>query len=515
MARRTEIELTSTRNDGTWTWRAAGAREPRGTVEGTLLPGGAQVGDVLRAELEDFIDGVQVVSVSPPKPSRPEPERIELLGSPAGEPAIRAPRSGSRKDREPRRRRDGRKSRQSHDGAPDTDGGRDGAARAGRSARPRGDRRSGAETQRERQQVEQKPKPRRLRPAKVHRTALLDSLPAEQRPIAEQLLQGGIPAVRQAIQKQNDELRAEGKPEVKADSLLQIAENLRPRVLAAIWRDRADAALARVDDLDLRDLRSIVNAADDATRDPDARAVASQLRDALTARVEKEQAAWIAEIAENINEGRVVRALRLSSRPPKAGSPLPADVANRLVAAAGAALTSDTPPQRWATVLDALAYSPIRRRVVPESLPTQVDPDLRSTIARLTNRLPEMAHIFDISPEEASEADAKGDRRRARGRRGRGSGATASEDASSHADIATDAGSGDAGSGDAGSGAAGSGDDAATGTVAGEGSQPAELDAAGSAGDSSDRSSAATDAGADAGSAEDSAAKVGAMAAEE
>lgn len=464
MARRTEIELTSTRTDGTWTWRAAGAREPRGTVEATLLPEGVQVGDVLRAELEDFIDGVQVVSVAPPKPSRPEPERIELLGSPADEAAVRTrTRSGPRKDRESRRRRDGRKPRPSQDGAPDTGGGRDGAARAGRGARPAGDRRSGAETQRERQQVESKPKPRRLRPAKVHRTALLDSLPAEQRPIAEQLLQGGIPAVRQAIQKQNDELRAEGKPEVKADSLLQIAESLRPRVAAALWRDRADAALARVDDLDLRDLRSIVNAADDAARDPDARAVASQLRDALAARVEKEQAAWIAEIAENIAEGRVVRALRLSSRPPKAGSPLPADVANRLVDAAGAAMTSDTPPQRWATVLDALAYSPIRRRVVPESLPARLDPDVRSTLARLANRLPEMAHIFDVAPEEASDEAATGDRRRGRGRRGRGSRPTAPEGASagSRADTAGDSREG---------GAAGAESGAAAGAGSAEGS---------------------------------------------
>jgi hypothetical protein len=495
MARRIEIELTSSRADGTWTWRAAGAREPRGTVEGALLPEGTKVGDVLRADLEDFIDGVQVVSVSPPKAARAEPERIELLGPPSDEPAVRTRgRSASRKDREPRRRRDGRKPRQARDGVQDTDAGRPDAARAGRPPRrrderprsPDGGRRQGAPS-------EHKPKPRRLRPAKVHRTALLESLPAEERPIAEQLLKGGIPAVRHAIQKQNDELRAQGKPEVKADSLLQIAERLRPRVLAAIWRDRADAALAHVDDLDLRDLRSIVNAADDAARDPDARAVAAQLRDALAARVEKEQAAWIAEIAENINEGRVVRALRLSSRPPKAGSPLPADVANRLVAAAGAALTSDTPAQRWATVLDALAYSPIRRRVVPESLPAQLDPDLRTTVARLANRLPEMAHIFDVSPEDAPDADARPGRRGGRGRRGRASRTTASEGTGSDADTANVAGDDNVATAEVATGA----------TVAGEGADAAAANSAD--GDSVD----------DTGRDDDSAPKVGAVASED
>ncbi len=57
MSRRIDIELTSSRDDGSWTWRAAGAREPRGTLEGALVPGGAQVGDVLRAEIDGYLDG--------------------------------------------------------------------------------------------------------------------------------------------------------------------------------------------------------------------------------------------------------------------------------------------------------------------------------------------------------------------------------------------------------------------------------------------------------------------------
>ena len=149
-------------------------------------------------------------------------------------------------------------------------------------------------------------------------------MPAEQRPIAEQLLIGGIPAVRQAIDKQNEELRTAGKPEVKPDSLLRVAEDLRPRALAAVWRDRAEAAIASVDDLDLRDLRSVVNAAGDAGRDEEARALAAQLREALASRVEKEHAAWLADLAETVKAGRVVRALRLSSRPPRPAPPSPA-----------------------------------------------------------------------------------------------------------------------------------------------------------------------------------------------
>ncbi len=82
MARRIEIELTSARPDGSWTWRAAGAREPRGVLDGGLLPGGAKAGDVLRAEAEFEIEGITIVSVLAPKESsRADPQRIEIIGS--------------------------------------------------------------------------------------------------------------------------------------------------------------------------------------------------------------------------------------------------------------------------------------------------------------------------------------------------------------------------------------------------------------------------------------------------
>ena len=67
MARRMDIELTSSRDDGTWTWRAAGAKEPRGVVDEKLLGAGAHVGDVLRVEAEFGLDGISVTAVLPPK----------------------------------------------------------------------------------------------------------------------------------------------------------------------------------------------------------------------------------------------------------------------------------------------------------------------------------------------------------------------------------------------------------------------------------------------------------------
>ena len=67
MSRRIEIELTSERGDGSWTWRAAGAREPRGIVDGAIVPSGSKVNDVVRADVEADLDGTRVLSILPPK----------------------------------------------------------------------------------------------------------------------------------------------------------------------------------------------------------------------------------------------------------------------------------------------------------------------------------------------------------------------------------------------------------------------------------------------------------------
>lgn len=410
MSRRIDIELTSERLDGSWTWRAAGAKQPKGELDGGLLFAGAKVGDVVRADADFDIDGISVTAVLPPKGARPEPERLEIIGTPKKlEPVTttlakrgkgeRGGRDGGgrrdrgeRGDRGPRGDRGDRGDRgpRSGDGRPDRDrrerkprGESDGAKRPPRPPRP---------------EVEAKPKPKRLKAGRTHRNAVLADLPPEQRPVAEQVLKGGIPAVRQAVQKQNEAAEAEGKPPVKAEPLVALAEQMLPRLRSAEWRDKAEAALADIDELDLRDLRSVIVAADTGARDDESRALAEQLRTALNRRVEQEHAAWLAEIASNLAEGRSVRALRLSSRPPKAGAPLPSDMAARLADATAASLTSEVTQDRWATVLDALAFSPVRLNVVPESLPAVPSDDLLKEVARLATQIPQIAAVFGVEP---------------------------------------------------------------------------------------------------------------------
>jgi hypothetical protein len=419
MSRRIELELTSARPDGTWTWRAAGAREPRGTLEGSLLPGSAKVGDVLRADVDTDLDGIAVVAVLPPKGARKEPERLELVGGgiefqPVTQTLV-AKRDRPRRERRDSER-DGGERRPRREGHDRPAGGRP-SDRRERSDRPRRESETGSSAPpRERRppraerparpprppvpEVPARPKPKRLRPVRTHRNALLAELPPEQRPIAEQLLRGGIPAVRQAIDEQNTQLRAEGKPEIHANGVLALAEDLLPKVRVTEWLDRAEGALHDLDELDLRDLRSVVVSSDDpaVARDESTRELAARLKDGLANRQDKEHQDWLADIAAALGVGRAVRALRLSSRPPKAGVRFPADLGAQLAQAAAASLTADASSDRWVAVLEALAYSPVHAAVTPEAVPANVTDELRATVTRLAGLVPQIAALFGIEP---------------------------------------------------------------------------------------------------------------------
>ncbi len=412
---RIEIELTSASEDGSWTWRAAGAREPRGVLDGSILPEGASVGDQFRVETEQDLDGIHVLAVLPPKEKSSRTGLLELLPTEERfEPVVqhRAPggREADRGRRGPRRERGERGERRDRRDGPDRR--RDGApaerARGERGDRPhergdRGERPERREPRRSRPhftpppEVPQRPKPKRLRPGKAHRTAVLESLPEEQRPVAELALQG-LAAVRQRLREDNARLRTEGKPEMPEAAVMKMAEDLLPRLRVADWLDRAEAAKRQLDHLDLRDLRSVVAASEDplVARDESTRALAVELKESLLAKQEEELALWLSDVEAALDVGRVVRALRLSSQPPKAGVPFPPALAHRLGEATTAALSPSDAPERWIAVLEAAAFSPVRTHVTPASQPEQVNDDLRATVKRLGPLLPQVAAIFGI-----------------------------------------------------------------------------------------------------------------------
>jgi hypothetical protein len=427
MSRRIDIELTSDRGDGTWTWRAAGAQKPRGTVESALVPDGAKVGDVLRAQAEMDIEGVTITSLGSTQTRvRTEPERIEIVGSGRRDDeqlvtTQLAPKGrGDRGDRDRRPRRDGDRPGGDRDRRPRPGGDRPGGDRPDGDRRPRGDRPDGdRRPRRDGERTEggarrsgprhpappalpERPKPKRLRPGRVHRKAVLADLPAEQQPIAEEVLRGGMPAVRQAIDAQNEKRAADGEAPINSAELLKLAESILPRLRTAEWRDRAEAAIADGDQLDLRDLRSVVVASDAAARDDETRELASQLRAKLDERVVAEQALWLEDLQLALDAGRIVRALRVSSRPPKAGTMLSPDLRLALTGGANAALTEEATPDRWAAVLDAIAFSPVRTEVAPVSQPAVPSEELLAVIKKYASRVPKVAIAFGIEGTKAA-----------------------------------------------------------------------------------------------------------------
>ncbi len=248
-------------------------------------------------------------------------------------------------------------------------------------------------------ELPQRPKPKRLRPGKAHRSAVLDALPEEQRPIAELALLG-LAAVRQRLRDDNQKLLAEGKAPMPEASVLKMAEELLPRLRVAEWLDRAEAARDQIEHLDLRDLRSVVASSDDpmVARDETTRQLAGELKAALATKQEQELQLWFGDIDAALRVGRVIRALRLSSQPPKAGVPFPTELAQRLTEGANTSLTPADGAERWCAVLEAAAFSPIRTHVAPSGPPATVADELRTTVTRLAPALPQVAAMFGIEP---------------------------------------------------------------------------------------------------------------------
>lgn len=398
MSRRIKIELTSKQPDGNFTWRAAGAQQPKGVVAASVVPSGVSVNDIVQAEVESDLDGNRVLSITAPKAKAERTGLLELIPSDKPFEAVtqqlrkKGPRDGDKR-RGPRRDKGEGPRGERRDGDKRREGGE------GRSERPR---RPFFETPPE---LPQRPKAKRIRPQRVNVDAVLAELPEAQRAIAEKVLNGGVPAVRAAVEEQNKKAVAEGREKVPADGLIQIAENLLPRLRVAEWRDKAIAAEAVIEDVDLRDLRGIVVSADQLVAiDEPTRALVAKMKQALVVRQETETKNWLEDVAAATSVGRVVRALRLSSQPPKAGHPFPAPLAQQLADATVAGLTVDAPAERWIALLEAAAFSPVHNKVLPASAPTVVTEDLTKTVTRLAPLMPQIAALFGIAVDPKARA---------------------------------------------------------------------------------------------------------------
>jgi hypothetical protein len=223
---------------------------------------------------------------------------------------------------------------------------------------------------------------------------MLAALRPEQIPVAEQLLRGGLQAVRQAIDAQNAAAKSSGKPPASAEGLLAMAEVLLPTVRLADWKDRAAVATTLGKEYRLRELRAVVAASRTVSLDEEGRAMAKALRESLEQRSAALREEWLARVNNALSDGRIQQALEASIRPPEPGTRCPAELAVRLAAAAGEAMTADLPPEEWMGLLDTVVASPVRRTVKPVGIP---DDEVAQQAARhAAGSVPALAKLLGL-----------------------------------------------------------------------------------------------------------------------
>jgi len=415
MSRRIEIEITSL-NGEVATWRAAGAKLPKGVLNVALVPGGPVIGNVYRADIEQYMEGIEVLSVMAPKtasPIDPRHERIELIPSAKQGPDVvvtYAPKGrggarreggrddGPRRDRPPRR--DGAEGRpRPSDGTkrptsrPDAKE-RSGASGASGERGPRGPRTERGGRPERGGRTDRHGGPSQPPVTTTHRNALLATLSPEQLPVAEQLLRGGMPAVRAAVAEQNKNASAQGRPTIDAGTIDRIAEDLLGRTNLAMWKDRAAGAIGAGRELRLRDLRAVVTSAKTVSLDDEARAQLKELQAALTARLDHLRTQWNEKLEAAIGSSNVKEALTLVARPPDMSTRVSADIAAKVVAITSAALTAELDPTTWKEIVELTADTSIRRNVKPVGIPE--DESCKAVAVHNAGAIPELAKLLGM-----------------------------------------------------------------------------------------------------------------------
>ncbi len=412
MSRRIDIEITSLSGEVA-TWRAAGAKLPKGVVAASLVPGGPMVGSVYRADVEQFMEGFEVLSVAPPKtasPLDPRHEKLELIPREAKDPDVtvtyapkgRGPRRegerGPRREGERGPRREGERGPR-HEGerGPRRDGERGPRHEGERSARRPGDR--PARSARPEGGRPREGRPERRGPVSppmttTHRNALLATLSPEQLPVAEQLLRGGMPAVRTAVAEQNKNATAQGRPTVDPVTIDRIAEDLLGRTTLAMWKDRAAGAIGAGRELRLRDLRAVVTSAKTVSLDDESRAQLKELQAALTTRLELLRTQWNERLEAAVVASNVEEALRLVARPPDMSTRVGAEMAVRVVGIVSDALTVDQDPARWQEIVNLAVETSIRRNVKPHGIPE--NEQCHALAIKSAGAIPELAKLLGM-----------------------------------------------------------------------------------------------------------------------
>ena len=371
MPNRLDIEITSQSTESSYTWRSAGAKEPKGTIKASLLPSGVAIGDVLKVEADFMIDGIEITAVLPQKTKKDGPELLELLGT--GNETAGVTTSLVKKSSNRKRRKDARvgsKNRQPKD------------RKQSRSSK--------AKTERKDRKPYRSPRGKRLKPSKKYRNEYIESLPELQKPIAKELSGSTIPNLRRTIEKMD-------LPEGFPDALLDYAENLNQQLKMAEWMDKATAVENNIENIDLQDFRSVVASSARWAKSANSIVIKERLELKLNERIDQDHKKWLTSIEEALQEEKTVRALNLSSRSPKAGAQLPEAITTRLIEQANKSLNAEATAHRWSIVAEAVAFSPVRQKITPDGLPTEISEELKQSIKKHADRIPQIAKVFTLT----------------------------------------------------------------------------------------------------------------------
>ncbi len=228
----------------------------------------------------------------------------------------------------------------------------------------------------------------------TYRNALLATLSPEQLPVAEQLLRGGMPAVRAAVAEQNKNATAQGRPTIDATTIDRIAEELLGKTNLALWRDRAAGAIGAGRELRLRDLRAVVTSAKTVSLDVESRAQLKELQASLTTRLDTLRTQWNEKLEAALTSKNVPEALRLVARPPDMSTRVSADVAARVVAMTSEVLSAEQDGAQWRQIVTLAAETSIRRNVKPQGIPD--DDESRVVALKNAGAIPELAKLLGM-----------------------------------------------------------------------------------------------------------------------
>jgi hypothetical protein len=230
--------------------------------------------------------------------------------------------------------------------------------------------------------------------ATIHRNALLATLSPEQLPVAEQLLRGGMPAVRQAVAEQNRIATEQSRPTINPEVIDRIAEELLSKTNLAFWKDRAAGAITAGKEIRLRDLRAIVTLAKTVSLDDEGRAQLKELQASLTTRIEALRVEWTAKMDKALAAEDVLESLRLATRTPEPSTRVSSENATKIVAMASAALTAETDAARWQEIVHLAVESPMRRLIKPAGIPD--DENCRALALKNAGSIPEFAKLLGM-----------------------------------------------------------------------------------------------------------------------